>query len=320
MKKINFNFIKFIITSVALFMSFTASAQLTAVLQRGETPQAFYGVDALKEALEAAGDGEQIFLSSGTFNLTEISKAVKIQGTGATHICGTLNLQENASGLEMDGIQFINEVRTNKLKNAKFNRCVFKSYFAGNYQSTDRISNSIFTSCKFVGEAKLFNQSTNTNNYIYNCILSHIYNISSSANPLFDNCIITKGESDVNSSGSFMNCIFLEQCPRGKNMTYTNVIIPSDGIQPASEAYKENVTLLTKSEIMALFKNTDNYEMTDDAASKYLGSDGNQIGVHGGAFPYALIPALPTITASKISSKVGADGKLSVSITVETYK
>ena len=53
-----------------------------ATLQKGETTQYFYGSDAFKEAMEAAENGNTITLGAGTYNATDITKAVSIYGNG----------------------------------------------------------------------------------------------------------------------------------------------------------------------------------------------------------------------------------------------
>lgn len=50
---------------------------------------------------------------------------------------------------------------------------------------------------------------------------------------------------------------------------------------------------------------------------KYIGTDGTQVGVHGGDYPWNKIPCTPRIIESNIDTKTSADGKLKVSIKVE---
>ena len=51
-------------------------------LQKGEETQVFYGADAFIEAMAAADHGNTITLTAGTFNATNITKAVTIYGAG----------------------------------------------------------------------------------------------------------------------------------------------------------------------------------------------------------------------------------------------
>ena len=68
-----------------LAMSLQTYAQgLTATLQSGESLSAYYGIEAFKQAYEAAKDGDQITLSAGTFNVPSdaLTKGVRITGVG----------------------------------------------------------------------------------------------------------------------------------------------------------------------------------------------------------------------------------------------
>lgn len=67
---------------------------------------------------------------------------------------------------------------------------------------------------------------------------------------------------------------------------------------------------------MANFK-TERLELTDAAKTKYLGSDGTQIGIYGGSIPFDPRPSNPQITKLNVASKSTADGKLSVDIEVK---
>ena len=57
------------------------------------------------------------------------------------------------------------------------------------------------------------------------------------------------------------------------------------------------------------------YELTDEAKATYIGTDGTQIGIHGG-IGFDLIPSTLQITKCEIAPRSTSDGKLSVSIEV----
>lgn len=50
---------------------------------------------------------------------------------------------------------------------------------------------------------------------------------------------------------------------------------------------------------------------------EYIGTDGTQVGLYGGPYPYNPTPSIPQIKESHIDTTVAADGKLKVSVTVE---
>lgn len=57
------------------------------------------------------------------------------------------------------------------------------------------------------------------------------------------------------------------------------------------------------------------YELTDEAKTKYLGSDGTQVGLYGG-MGFDLVPSTLQITKCEVAPRSTKDGKLSVKIEV----
>ena len=51
--------------------------------------------------------------------------------------------------------------------------------------------------------------------------------------------------------------------------------------------------------------------------NRYMGNDGTQVGLHGGAYAWNKIPVLPRITECTIDTNDVANGKLKVSIKAE---
>lgn len=64
------------------------------------------------------------------------------------------------------------------------------------------------------------------------------------------------------------------------------------------------------------FKN-ERLELTDEAKTKYLGTDGTEVGIYGGSLPFEARISNPQITKLNVASKSTADGKLSVDIEVK---
>ena len=104
---------------LALCYGVEANAQnkQIAVLQHGDNMNAYYGVDAFREAMDNAQSGDLISLSSGQFNPPDsIGKAVVIQGAGMyyrewnptptviTEDLWIVMENENETGLVIEGI------------------------------------------------------------------------------------------------------------------------------------------------------------------------------------------------------------------------
>ena len=78
MKKLFLSLVAAIVAATATY----AQNSLIAVLSHEGEVSTFYGITALREAHDAAENGDVITLSSGTFNSCDITKAVTIRGAG----------------------------------------------------------------------------------------------------------------------------------------------------------------------------------------------------------------------------------------------
>lgn len=67
------------------------------------------------------------------------------------------------------------------------------------------------------------------------------------------------------------------------------------------------------------FANT-RLELADSFKSKYLGSDGTEVGIYGGKLPFDPLSTNPRITKCEVDAKTTADGKLSVKVEVNGQK
>lgn len=61
-------------------------------------------------------------------------------------------------------------------------------------------------------------------------------------------------------------------------------------------------------------------ELADSYKSKYLGSDGTEVGIYGGKLPFDPLSTNPRITKCEVDAKTTADGKLSVKVEVNGQK
>ena len=58
------------------------------------------------------------------------------------------------------------------------------------------------------------------------------------------------------------------------------------------------------------------YELSEEAKTKYVGTDGKEIGMFGGQYPYNLIPNYPIIKSMNTAKQATVDNKLSVDIEI----
>lgn len=351
MKKLLLTFVALVCATVSY-----AQGSLIATLSHDGQISAYYGASALKAALEAATDGDVITLSSGQFNAVDITKAVTLRGAGmsvstdsinpheSTILQGdyTINLADSLAGrIVMEGLYMNGNVTySGVLKNAQFLKCRFPGF---TYGSSGKITNTAFIHCRFADYCHI---AAYSNAYFINCVVNRLRQRETSSNLELDNCFvhfITESIPDFYSPTYCMNTYF-KNCVLAYYSRYTN---DSDNCLPTSctayncvgigrdiniftnIAYNNNTNTWVGANVESVFKtyksyhslsiisDSETFELTDEAKTKYLGTDGTQIGLYGGNLIYNEDPTTPQITKCNVAAKSTADGKLSVDIEVK---
>lgn len=316
---------------------FAQSSLIATLSHEGEiTP--FYGANALKEAHEAAVHGDAITLSSGTFIATDITKAIILRGAGMqldtinqilpTEISGdfTINVADNVTDkLTIESIYHNHRITVKgTLKEARFIKNRLKE-LSCSFATDGALSHCNFIHCMIVGLFKVTSSGTDcivSNSYIAQ--FSYLRNSTSAMS--FSNSILN-GPLYEYDKCSFVNCVLI-----GSDFNDAYDRLPSNATAyncVAVNCYGNDCfvnipnTTNTSSTYAAVFKdftgiyNDDiTFELTDGAKTKFLGTDGTQIGIYGGNFPYTPISTNPRITKCNVAAKSTADGKLSVDIEV----
>lgn len=329
MKKLFISLAAAIVAATATF----AQNTLVATLTHGENVTMYYGTYALRDAHNAAVSGDVINLSGGAFQAVTISKAVTLRGTGIdaqdpTFIINDCYINVGGTGrLSMEGIRFTGDLNINgTFENPNFLKCEFARVNFASYNTTE-IKNAMFVDCKFTDEFRTFSNNKSTMQFI-NCFIDWFSNdLSREYGASFINCIVR--DPDYVHASQFINCIFYTN-------DYAHNHISSSSIANNCVAVKftdffqnsqANSGCKTVSNFTDLFKtftgtysDSETFELTDAAKTKFLGTDGTQVGMYGGFLPYTSTPSYPQITKMNVANKTTADGKLSVEIEVSTAK
>lgn len=321
-------FVKMAALVAACVMSVCAQAQdvQMATLQHGEQMSAYYGPEAFKQAMAGAQQGDLISLSAGTFYSAEVDKAVTIQGAGyvqdaakgryRTVIESDLYVHVPAGqtgfcleGVYMEGCVYFSEIEQFEVKKSRLS-CV--TFYDGNGNEA-RGTNGLFDQCR-ISTLELKNSQ---NILVQNSLCLSLYT-NNQASVSVRNCTIN-GTTGV---GNYANCII--KYPSGTSF-YNNVTYGRIG----SQVQDGNVTIDTESAFNALFTNDNgvnyfnddyDYRLTAAAASQYLGNDGTQVGMYGGAKPFTDVPTNPQITQKEVAPQSDANGKLQVKFTIEAQQ
>lgn len=322
--------------------SFAQMAQIATLNHNGEI-SAFYGADALIAAMDAADHGDVISLSSGRFNAVDITKAVILRGTGMfasadadnphdpTLVVNSFKISITDSvthKLKVEGINFNNIYVSEPLDNAQFSKCKIATFSFNYNNSKGRSKNMMFIHCRLGSVSCSSCVSTMS---FYNCIIKQFSNLDSAdkSTITYDNCYVyLYGTNQANNA--YRNSIITTNGNRNVN-SYSSAdhCVGYGGKSIFEGMASANHTNQYISDLSSFFKyytghngnldiwDSDNFELTETAASTYLGADGTQVGIYGGSLPYEEAPLLPQITKCQVASKTTADGKLSVDIEVK---
>ena len=360
MKKIFLGLVLLLVSTGAIF----AQSSLLATLSHEGEITVFYGPDALKDAHAAAQHGDAITLSSGTFNATNITKAITLRGAGMaidtlkntypTVINGSFNIEIGDSVSKQLTVEGIYNNFTITVKNGLNNATFIKNRFSKfSYQegqgSTAQYDNNRFIHCKIIEYFWAPEYSSSKSMSFSNCYIQSIRN--NGCNSIFTNCIINNIGHNITHISSnyniclnnltyctFYNCIFIG-CLNTSSSSYnilniTNVaynciatnILSYNATKTSSYYTFANITNDTNKATMSLssvfksfngtYTDLQDFELVDDIKTSFKGTDGTQVGIHGGSLPFSPATTNPQITKCNVASRSTADGKLSVDIEV----
>ncbi len=331
------SFFKTILMVVFLVVGLDADAQgmSIATLQHGDQMKAFYGIDALVEALKEAESGDLISLSAGNFNPPEvIEKAVTIQGAGMhlndwntapTVITSNLYVilpEGDNKGLTIEGLSLKNIVINSDVENFSLIKCKMYNidFNDGSLEEEINAINVLIDKCYIYNDfwtgteadgglvvrnsyIKYFNtlSSDASNRYVCNCVI-------------FDDC-----REGYTASAKYENNIIYHLNPRPTS-TYFNNIYSNLYAENPNNYGSDNKQIYGFGEMFVNgFPDGENSDphLTDEAATEYLGTDGTQVGMYGGATPFSIWPSCPQVTSSEVAPYSDANGKLNVKITIE---
>lgn len=334
-----------IILCVAIFAAFTAFAQNSmATLNHNDTVSVYYGIGALRRAYTAAVDGDVITLSSGTFYMSSIGKAITIRGAGMcydslTNAYPTILIDSGSTSylytngspnqkLEIEGIWCTGTLYAQSLQYAVLRKCRLWSLSSYNHSSC---RNCQFVQCIFEGGfafdtnswANTFincaiNQMTDGRYTLHNCV-AYVIGIQYSA---YNSVLLFKKPPSTYSyplcSGNVYNCIGI-----------LDGLASDEYFASTQRAY--NHTIYGNNKFSQVFRipfiwssargydfdyDNQKFFLTDSIIAVYPGSDGTQVGIYGGAAPFNPRPDYIRIQQCTVAPRTTLDGKLNVDIEV----
>ncbi len=320
---------KTIFTLAMLCCTIMGNAQVTdeisAILQVGDNAQIFYGADAYAQALETAPDaGGVITLSSGTFNAAEISKSVAVYGAGwvtenstpttsgsdnslkATSITGVQTISASG-GVYMEGLRFEGNLNVTKaIDGLDFVKCW---WYGKNLIFAEQNDNVTFTQCYIYCEMNKLHKVLFQNCWIY---FSWTYNLfSAESDVVINHCLLADayGSYTVQKEWARFRCLnsmVFTGDYKNPVQTYQYCTIDKanlDGYTGSSDNWfsvSDNKGIFADQNNKA-YSDTRTFELSDEAKATYIGSDGTQVGINGGNYPWNKTPHTPLVTDLKVT-------------------
>ncbi len=343
-----------LLISMAL-IAISSFGQKAVALHSADGVQIFSQATAFADAMEAATDGDTLYLSGGSFPAVNINKGVRIYGAGIcpdsslatlpTQVSGNVQINAGADSLFVEGVVFLGSVRfmseeTDTLFNITFKRCLLKGEFWAEHVNSPRylncsffqsvfdefvalvnLRNSIFANCIFNKNIVRSTSNIFTNNHFLS--LEGYYLSDNMHNNVFKNNIFRRGDSHIMCTGSD---------PSGNvynagNEFFNNVFVASSPVIGESPIYGNNYKEVSMDSIfvnppVAPFTFNQDYHLKPAAAEYFLGDDGTPIGVYGGFAPLktGFVPSNPHISSKFIPGATDDAGNLHIQMRINAQE
>jgi hypothetical protein len=288
---------KNIMMAVCIFMmSITASAITInkAMLDHNGEVTLFDG-DKIQDAIDAASDGDVIYLTLGSFKPFNVTKKITIRGTGETSIIdgnvtitipglpkltspvmealavsGTVSVKSQVDDMIVRKCKIANFSVNAQVDGAVLDRCFI----------TNSLTLSSFIKGMTVVNTKLYNvdalSGATQNTTFVNCNICQLY-------PHYFSGTIINSIIYI-SNGNIMSTVLL-------NTLYNNVSLGSSSV--SQNCYRTSFSILSSTCECSMNAST-------LQSNGYLGTDGTVVGIDGGDTPFTLVPSVPKVTSSDL--------------------
>lgn len=338
---------KLIFIAVILFsflsLETTNAQNPITTLEHTGTTTIFYGQNSLVDAYNASVSGDYLYLSTGYFNApNSITKGVKIIGAGhfpdsvniakRTTIMSGLSINAGSDSLRLEGL-FINGdityATSSSINYVKVIRCRISNANFNSSSTSSSKNNCSFEECFINGSISFYHFGVNL--LIKHCILTEVITFIDGGALIDGNIFMRSGYSplqNVNSSAIRNNIFFNIESTgwpvllssNGNNVT--NNLFVSPTVNFSANSNGNNYTGVAQSSIF-LNQSGNSIDYTHDyhlkSPTSYLGTDGTQVGLYGGATPFKEkgLPSNPQILKKGIGTQTDNNGNLQINFNVK---
>ncbi len=320
----------FLLAVCLIMMSMTASAITInkAMLEHNGQVTLFDG-DKMQDAVNAAVDGDIIYLSLGTFSAFNITKNIMVRGVGETSLIdGNVNISiPGALTLTSPVLEGLSVSGTVNVGSA-VNNLILRKCKMGNFTISATIDDAVLDRCYVANTLTLSSYiqgMTVVNTKLYNIKA----NSGATSNTTFVNCNIWAIYAAY-FSGTIINSIINKSLTNYGGYSSSDACLLSTILLNTLINTTSNLVSVGSSSVTQncyFFNNNDYFDRLISSSCEctfpasliqsngYLGTDGTVVGIYGGDTPYTLVPSVPTVTDSSLN--LDLDNKtLNVNLTV----
>lgn len=346
MKKLFLSFVAVLIGS----MTANAVTYNKALLQHNDEVTLF-DADKVQDAVDAAVDGDIIYLTLGTFQPFNVTKKITIRGAGETSIInGSVNINiPNSPTLTSPVLDMLTVTGSVTVGSAVSNLLIRQCKLSSSLSLNGAISGGALEKCQ-IGSVSF--SGTINNLTIDRCYITVGLTLSStieSMTVLNTKLYKVSANYDATNNTTFVNCNFFQLYPNYFSGTIINSIIQGPYVSDIAN-YTLNSTVIINSIINTSSNHPSSYTNTNysncfvvgsssvtqncyisnlgkqyvstsctcNPTSSYVGTDGTIVGVYGGDTPYddnMLVAKVPKVTSSDLDLDL-EQKKLNVTLTV----
>lgn len=296
---------------------------------------------SLETAYNAAADGDTIHLPGGAFAFPNntMSKRLAVIGTGifldsskvnGVSVIGQLKITSSASesyitGVFFGGVTIDSTVQNVSVAGLSFVRCYLPSFSFLNGTEGNRATNFLMTE-NYLGSLE---NSSITNFLVSNNIVNGVIWLNNSE---INNNIVTsifarsvKGENSIIKNNVFKSPV--QVVVNGNDFAvgfyFNNYNCNVNGVfQPYSQGSGNYSNPTISFESLFVNFSQGNYRLTQTAAQAYIGTDGTQIGIYGGRFPWkdGSMPFNPHISTFNVDPQTDNTGRLRLRATINAQR
>lgn len=324
-----------------IMMSMTASAITInkALLDHNGQVTLFDG-DKIQDAVNAAADGDVIYLTLGTFKPFNVTKKITIRGTGETTVIdGEVNISiPNNPTLEKPVLEALAVSGSVTVNNAVSNFMMRQCKILSELNLQAKVAKGTIERCQigsmsFTGTIQdlTIDRSDITSGLALSSTIESMTVINTKISSLSANSGATSNTTFVNCNLVISNCAYFSATIINSIVTHntaidktlnSTVLVRSLINQYSDYDYSLSVMSIGTSSVCqnCYIKSTQYLDTSTSSLQTkgYLGTDGTVVGVYGGDTPFddnMLVPSVPKVTSSDIKLDT-EQKKLNVNLTV----